>query len=126
MGIWSLRRAGEVGIALSIIICLMGAAATAVEAVPVRDPISEFLTTYGMPGGVVGLLGWFLRHVTSTIDRRMGELLDTLKTISKEHHDGLEKLINRNAELEDRIFTTVVKDRDQKAAEGSRPIKLKQ
>lgn len=126
MGLWSLKKAGEVGICLSLIICLMGAAAVAVETVPTKDPLGDFLSTYGMPGGVVGLLGWFLRHIVGTIDRLRTEVIQALKDIGKDHRESIEKLVERNAELEDRIFTSVVNERDHKTSESARALKLKQ
>ena len=125
MGLWSMKRAGEIGIGLAVLICLLGAAASTIEATEVKDPIGDFLSSYGMPSGVVGLLGWFLRHLVGTVDKLRLDVVGALQTIGKEHRDSIKELVERNAELEERIFASVLKERDQKAAETARALKLK-
>lgn len=110
---------GTVGLWLAVVFCLMGAADVAATENKASLDLGNLLSSYGMPSGIVGLLGWFLRNLTNNIDKRMDDLLATLKEISKDHHESLARLVERNAELEKRVFDSLVAKLD--AADEKRP-----
>lgn len=103
----NLKRVGEIGLALAVLVCLVGGAAVA-ETPVTEDPVGKFLTTYGMPGGVIGLLGWFVRHVAVSVDRRMDQIVSAITQLGVDHKDAIGQLVTRNAELEQRVFDAVV------------------
>ena len=82
------------------------------------DPAPFNFQDLGSTAGLAALLWWFMRGSLSTLDRRLGEIVDKLGGIAEEHRTSLDKinsshgdevkvLVKRNEDLTGQLLEVV-------------------